>query len=177
MPKAIDDLYNTILRESRPILVNHGYEQLTIRYVARICGVAVGTVYRYFDSKDALVAEILHNDWEPLTERMAHAAEDVESPIEGLRIICECIRSFIAVYSKAWSEYRTIFRYSPALTRAHESITNDIAAIIHPMMLRFFPDYNFTVSDFIAQTILAVSAEPEGMFDKLIPVFDKLCKE
>ncbi len=65
MPKAIDDLYNTILRESRPILLSHGYEQLTIRYVARICGVAVGTVYRYFDSKDALVSEILRNDWEP----------------------------------------------------------------------------------------------------------------
>ena len=105
MPKAIDDLYNTILRESRPILVNHGYEQLTIRYVARVCGVAVGTVYRYFDSKDALVAEILHNDWDPFTERMANAAEGAESPIEGLRIICECIRSFISVYSKAWSEY------------------------------------------------------------------------
>ena len=39
MPKAIDDLYNTILRESRPILISHGYEQLTIRNVARICGV------------------------------------------------------------------------------------------------------------------------------------------
>ena len=43
---------------------------------------AVGTVYRYFDSKDALVAEIMHGDWDPALERMSAAAAEVESPIE-----------------------------------------------------------------------------------------------
>ena len=175
MPKAIDDLYNTILRESRPILISHGYEQLTIRYVARICGVAVGTVYRYFDSKDALVSEILRNDWEPTLEQMRSAAQNVDAPIEGLRLISEYIRSFIAQYSKAWSEYRTIFRYSPALSQAHESFVKDICSVIHPMMLRFFPDYNPVVSNFMASTILMASAEPETTLTNLRPVFEKLC--
>ncbi len=175
MPKAIDDLYNTILRESRPILIRHGYEQLTIRNVARICGVAVGTVYRYFDSKDALVSEILHSDWAPVMDRMRLAAEAADTPIDGLRAFSESIRDFTKEYAKAWAEYRTIYRYSPALTQAHESFVQDIASVIHPMMLRFIPDYNPVVSDFIARTVLMASPEPESTFNGLLPVFEKLC--
>ena len=176
MPKAIDDLYNTILRESRPILISHGSEQLTIRNVARICGVAVGTVYRYFDSKDALVAEILHNDWVPVMDRMRRSADSAGTPIDGLRIISDYIRDFIKVYANAWAEYRTIYRYSPALTKAHESFIQDISTIVHPMMQRFIPDYSPVVSDFLSRTVMAVSAEPENTFDELLPVLEKLCK-
>ena len=175
MPKAIDDLYNTILRESRPILISHGYEQLTIRNVARICGVAVGTVYRYFDSKDALVAEIMHNDWVPVMDRMFRAAENADSPIDGLRTISDYIRGFIKEYAAAWAEYRTIYRYSPALMKAHEAFIQDISTIVHPMMLRFVPDYSPVVSEFLSRTVMAVSAEPENTFDDLLPVLEKLC--
>ena len=175
MPKAIDDLHNTILREARPILVSHGYEQLTIRNVARICGVAVGTVYRYFDSKDELVSEILRIDWDSVKGQMQRAAETVETPMDGLRIISECIRGFINEYATAWAEYRTIYRYSPALLSVHERFIADIARIIHPMMLRFHPEFDSIVSDFISRTVMAVSAEPSEKFDELLPVLEKLC--
>lgn len=175
MPKAIDDLHNTILREARPILVSHGYEQLTIRNVARICGVAVGTVYRYFDSKDELVSEILRNDWEPLKARMRSAAETVSNPVDGLYAISECIRDFIREYATAWAEYRTIYRYSPALNNAHEFFISDISEIVHPMMLRFFPDYDPVLSDFLARTVMAISAESTTKFEEIRPVFEKLC--
>ena len=176
MPKAIDDLHNTILWEARPILLAHGYEQLTIRNIARICDVAVGTVYRYFDSKDELVAEILRNDWAPITERIREAAETVDSPIEGLRFISDSIREFIGLYANAWLEYRTIYRYSPALTRAHEYFIKEINKVIYPMMQRFIPDYDPVVSDFLSRTVMAVSAEKEGRFDELLPVLEKLCR-
>ena len=175
MPKAIDDLHNTILREARPILVTHGYEQLTIRNVARICGVAVGTVYRYFDSKDELVSEIQRGDWEPCKSRMRSVAETVSSPVDGLQAISDCIRDFIRQYATAWAEYRTIYRYSPALSKAYESFISDIAEIVHPMMLRFFPDYSPVLSEFLARTVLAVSAESTAKFEELRPVFEKLC--
>ncbi len=175
MPKAIDDLHNSILREARPILISHGYEQLTIRNIARICGVAVGTVYRYFDSKDELVSEVLRNDWEPIVARMRRTAESVETPIEGLRYISECIRDFIAIYSNAWAEYRTIYRYSPALNKAHEYFIREVTKIIHPMMQRFDKDYNRVLSDFLSRTVMAVSAESSSKFDELLPIFEKLC--
>lgn len=175
MPKAIDDLHNTLLREAKPILVQHGYEQLTIRNVARICDVAVGTVYRYFDSKDELVAEILRNDWSEITDSLRTSTASVETPIEGLRMVSACIRDFIKQYSRSWHEYRTIYRYSPALTDAHNFFVKYIFDIVHPMLQRFSPDCSPVVSHFISTTVLMVSAEPESKFDELLPVFEKLC--
>ena len=175
MPKAIDDLHRTILREARPILLEHGYEQLTIRNVARICDVAVGTVYRYFDSKDDLVAEIMRGDWDPALQRMREAAETVPTPIEGLRIITDCIRSFISLYATAWYQYRMLYRTSDALSRQHEKFIKDISSVVHPMMLRFQPDYSPLLSDFLARTVFAAAAEKERPFESMLPVYEKLC--
>ena len=174
MPKAIEDLHNTLLREARPILLEHGYEQLTIRNVARICDVAVGTVYRYFDSKDALVSEIMHGDWDPALERMRSAVETVETPIEGLRIVTDCIRDFIQLYASAWMEYRMLYRFSDALSRQHNNFIRDIASVIHPMMLRFQPDYSSTLSTFLARTVFAAAAERDLSFESMLPIYEKL---
>ena len=174
MPKAIDDLHNTILREARPILLEHGYEQLTIRNVARICDVAVGTVYRYFDSKDALVSEIMHSDWDPALERMRASAETVSTPVEGLQIISDCIRDFIKLYATAWMQYRMLYRSSDALSRTHNSFIRDVSSVLHPMMLRFHPDYKQVLSDFLAQTVFLASAEKDLTFETMLPIYEKL---
>ena len=174
MPKAIEDLHNTIIREARPILLEHGYEQLTIRNVARICDVAVGTVYRYFDSKDALVSEIMHGDWDPALERMRTFVETVSSPLEGLQMITDCIRDFIKLYANAWMEYRMLYRSSDALSRQHNSFIRDVSSVIHPMMLRFQPDYSPVLSDFVARTVFVAAAERDLKFEEMLPIYKKL---
>ena len=174
MPKAIEDLHNTILREARPILLEHGYEQLTIRNVARICDVAVGTVYRYFDSKDALVSEIMHADWDPAVARMREIAQDVATPIDGLRAIIDCIRDFIRVYASAWMQYKMLYRSSDALSRQHESFIRDVGSVIYPMMLRFKPDYSPVLADFLARTVFAAAAENKLSFEEMLPIYEKL---
>ena len=174
MPKAIEDLHNTIIREARPILLEHGYEQLTIRNVARICDVAVGTVYRYFDSKDVLVSEIMHGDWDPALERMRDFVETVSSPLEGLQMITDCIRDFIKLYANAWLEYRMLYRSSDALSRQHNSFIRDVSSVIHPMMLRFQPDYSPVLSDFVARTVFAAAAERDLKFEEMLPIYKKL---
>ena len=174
MPKAIDDLHNTILREARPILLEHGYEQLTIRNVARICDVAVGTVYRYFDSKDALVSEIMHGDWDPALERMRQSADSAASPIDGLRVVSDCIREFINLYATAWLQYRMLYRSSDALLRQHNSFIRDVSSVLLPMMRRFKPDYSQVLSDFLAQTVFLASAEKDLAFETMLPIYEKL---
>ena len=174
MPKAIDDLHRTILREARPILLEHGYEQLTIRNVARICDVAVGTVYRYFDSKDALVSEIMHGDWDPALERMRSYVESVSNPIDGLRMVTTCIRDFISLYATTWIQYRMLYRSSDALLRQHNSFIRDVSSVLHPMMLRFHPDYKQVLSDFLAQTVFLASAEKDLTFETMLPIYEKL---
>jgi AcrR family transcriptional regulator len=48
-----------ILAAARDLARQGGYEAVVMRDVAELAGVALGTVYRYFASKDHLLAEVL----------------------------------------------------------------------------------------------------------------------
>ncbi len=176
MPKKIEDVRLTILREARPILLKLGYDSLNLRDVAKASGIAVSTVYHYFDSKDDLVFHIFDADWQPILEQIAAFSETVCDPIEGLRMTVYSIREFITVYSTAWIQYRTIYRSSTILAQQHEQIIQEIYRIIHPMMLRFQPDYKPILSRFLSQTVVALAAEKSQQFDTYLPIFEKLCK-
>lgn len=44
-----------ILKASRELIQRQGWQGLSIRAVAAACGVSVGSIYNYFDSKADLV--------------------------------------------------------------------------------------------------------------------------
>ena len=63
MPKIIANVKDQIICEAKRQIDRYGYESTTIRSVASECGIAVGTVYNYFKSKDMLVASFILQDW------------------------------------------------------------------------------------------------------------------
>jgi len=63
MPKIIENLQQKLIEEARKQAEAGGYAAVTIRSVAKACGVGVGTVYNYFPSKDALLAAYMLEGW------------------------------------------------------------------------------------------------------------------
>ncbi|MBQ3897679.1 MAG: helix-turn-helix transcriptional regulator, partial [Clostridia bacterium] len=63
MPKIIANLEDTIIEQANIQLFEKGYSDMTMRSVAEACGIAVGTVYNYYKSKDMMVAKIMLRDW------------------------------------------------------------------------------------------------------------------
>ena len=59
MPKIIDNVRERAIAEARRLMLEESYENLTIRRVAAGLGVAVGTLYNYFPSKDFLIAGVM----------------------------------------------------------------------------------------------------------------------
>ena len=53
MPKKIAELREKMIAYARQALLQEGTPALTVRSTASACGVAVGTVYNYFPSKEA----------------------------------------------------------------------------------------------------------------------------
>jgi AcrR family transcriptional regulator len=51
-----------LLTAARDVLDTHGYDQASIKVVAKAAGVAVGTVYTHFDSKAALAEATFQED-------------------------------------------------------------------------------------------------------------------
>lgn len=52
-----------ILKTSRALIQRQGWSAINIRSVAAACGVSVGSVYNYFDSKAALVGAVVESVW------------------------------------------------------------------------------------------------------------------
>ncbi len=50
MPKIIENLQSKLIEEAKKQIEEAGYGAMTIRSVAKACGVGVGTVYNYFSS-------------------------------------------------------------------------------------------------------------------------------
>lgn len=58
-----------ILKISRELIRREGWSAVNIRSVAAACGVSVGSVYNYFDSKATLVGAAVESVWEETFHR------------------------------------------------------------------------------------------------------------
>ncbi len=52
-----------ILETSRRLIQENGWAAISIRSVAQACGISVGSVYNYFDSKSDLIAAAVESVW------------------------------------------------------------------------------------------------------------------
>lgn len=63
VPKIIENPEEVILSHARDILLNDGYTSLTMRKVSNNSGIAVGTIYNYFPTKDHLTLRLMEDYW------------------------------------------------------------------------------------------------------------------
>lgn len=52
-----------ILQTGRILIREEGWSAMNIRTVAALCGVSVGSIYNYFDSKAAFVGDVVESIW------------------------------------------------------------------------------------------------------------------
>ena len=165
MPKIIQDLPEKLIEETRRQVMEVGYTALNMREIARNCGVGIGTVYNYFPSKDALIAQFLLQDWKESLERI-HLCASAYSDAEAV---------FAAVYRELTAfntRYADLFRAAetviPAPPRKYHVILRDqLAQVFRPLC-----ENDFT-ADFLAEAMLTwtVAGIP---FDQLYGLMRKI---
>ncbi len=75
---------------------------LSIRGVAAACGVSVGSIYNYFPTKSALVAEIVEMFWrESLHKEMFIATSD-ENFVTFCERLLEDLRATLEIFHREW---------------------------------------------------------------------------
>ena len=63
-----------ILKASRTLIQKEGWSAVNIRSVASACGVSVGSIYNYFDSKAALMGAVVESVWCEIFHRPENGA-------------------------------------------------------------------------------------------------------
>ena len=81
-PMKPDDRRRTILDAVQPLLVEHG-RAVSTRQIAEAAGIAEGTIFRVFESKDALIEAALARVFDPEEFLDAIDAIDLDQPLES----------------------------------------------------------------------------------------------
>ena len=167
MPKIIKDLKARLMEEAKLQIETQGYSAVTIRSVAKSCGVGVGTVYNYFPSKEALVATHLLEDW----TRCVDAIRAVSTYSDQPRPVALCIYDQLAGFAR---RHEAIFRdegaaasFAGSFSAYHGLLRAQLAE-----PLRKFCGSDFA-ADFIAESLLTwtMAGTP---FEELYGMLQKL---
>jgi AcrR family transcriptional regulator len=79
------ELRSDIVGAARDLFVTEGYANVSMRKIADKVGCAPGTIYLYFDDKDALLSAICVETFAKLNKRMEAIRNDKGDPLERLR--------------------------------------------------------------------------------------------
>lgn len=83
-----------ILEHALELLVQHGFEGMSMRGVARKMGVVIGTLYGYYQSKDDLYLAILIRGFKRLYKQCKNASDNYEKPLDRLMAMSEAYIDF-----------------------------------------------------------------------------------
>ncbi len=174
MPKIIQNAREQLLAEARRQIAENGYAQTTVRSVAGACGLGVGTVYNYFESKDVLIASFLFEEWKRYLDAMQALPQ--EHPEILLRGIYQALQEFAASNQALFSDADAAKSAAIGLSARHRLLRGQIAAFILPLcQANGLHDPSFA-ADFIAEALLCWSMEGSD-FATVYPMLEKIIKK
>jgi AcrR family transcriptional regulator len=167
MPKIIENLEARLIQEARRQIADAGYGATTIRSVAKGCGVGVGTVYNYFPSKEALVANFMLSDW----KECMSVAEAVSTYSEAPRAVCLCLydqlQLFVQRNQAILRDEAAATGFTGSFSKYHGLLRSQIAK-----PLRKFCQSDFQ-ADFAAEALLTWTSAGKD-FDEIYSMIGKI---
>ena len=148
MPKVLENLPAQLLAEARRQVELQGYAKTTVRSVAAACGIAVGTVYNYFPSKEQLIAAYVARDWEKTLADMDGG--DRASPEACLHTIYQALRAFIQAHNALFTDPDAARAAAGVHLPRHLQLREQLAARIEP----FAPSTDGFTARFVAEALL-----------------------
>ena len=167
MPKIIENLESRLIEEARRQIEEVGYGAMTIRSVAKACGVGVGTVYNYFPSKEALVANHLLEDWRQCVAALQTVSEGTDFPQEVARCMHGQLVSFARRHQAVFRDEMAAAGFSGSFSKYHGMLRTQLA-----QPLRKFCSSDFA-AEFVAEALLTW-AMAEKPFDEIYEMIGKL---
>ena len=101
-----EDARARILAEARRIVLEQGFEALTMRRIADAAGYSAGALYLHFENRDAIARELGESGMRGLLSGLAAAAAATPEPLERLNALA---LAYVAFARSEPDTYRLIF--------------------------------------------------------------------
>ena len=174
MPKIIENIREKLLVEAKRQVMELGYSSMTIRSVANACGVGVGTVYNYFESKDILVANFMLEDWFVCKQAIDAGCSADKTPEQALYAIYQGLNDFIGKYEMLFKDEGAGISFAAsAFKERHKLLCKQIALPLMPFCLkqtRVKPEF---LAEFVAEAML-IGVCSESSFEDMKSVLLQL---
>ena len=109
---SVEDRQSMILDAVTPLLIEHG-QGVTTRQIAQCAGIAEGTIFRAFDSKDDLLRAAMDRQLDPEPFRLELAALDRELPLE------ERVRAMVTLLRRRFAQVFALMTAVGSMGRPH----------------------------------------------------------
>ncbi len=169
MPKILTDPKKNILSEVEALLSQEGYNAVTIRAVAKRCGVSVGTVYNYFPSKEAMLAEFLLTDWLECIAAITKVSSTATTARPVARCIYDRLCGFAAGHMSIFGSAAAGSAFAGSFSRYHALLRSQLAAPLRPFCHSDF------AADFMAEALLTWSMAGRS-FEEIWPLLQGATK-
>lgn len=172
-----------ILNESRDLVAKEGLDALSIRKLAKKSGVAVGTIYNYFSSKDDLMISTIESVWEDIF-RIEDQDQEVDDFLKYLSDIFTHLSLGIEKYPNFFTIHSLSFK-SQSIGKAKDSMATYIEKLRENLIYILEKDPNikenafaddFTKDDlvqFILSTSLCFIVDKNYNKDLLLKIVEK----
>ncbi|MCY7286986.1 MAG: TetR/AcrR family transcriptional regulator [Cryobacterium sp.] len=137
---SVEDRQSMILDAVTPLLIAHG-QGVTTRQIAQCAGIAEGTIFRAFDSKDDLLRAAMDRQLDPEPLRLELAALDLFLPLE------ERVRAMVTLLRRRFAQVFALMTAMGSMGRPH---THDVAH-----------EFTLLLADVLAPDLLRLTVAPE----------------
>lgn len=139
-----------LLDAAATIVQRRGYEELTTAAVAKEAGASIGTVYRYFEDRVAVLKALATRNYERTIVRSLAAltAARPGSPSEALHVVFE---AYLDLF-RSEVGYRSLRTGDVLDIRPNQTIAS-ARRLVDELLTDFDKHYSFTRTDAIAQTL------------------------
>ena len=133
-------------------------------------GIAAGTVFNYFPTKESLLACIMLEDWRLCLDRMLNVPEHTETLEQGLLELEALLRAFSEPFLPVWRNYD----HRAPLPEYHKVLISQLSQPLEALLQKAGIRPGETDLSVLAELLLAASQREEGTIEKLIPIMKKI---
>lgn len=173
MPKIIEDIKETIINEARRQVLTNGYSHMTIRSVASGCGIAIGTIYNYYKSKDVLVASFMLADWMKEYEIMKVGCEGAKEPSEVFLVIYQGIEHYCEIYKSLFEDTTAAKSSAGVFTSRHRMLREQLSDLLKDICKERAKHNTPFLSDFLAESLITWVLEGKS-FEEIDLILEQL---